>query len=246
MSSQQINNPLNDTVFKDRGSETTRLETFVDAAFAFALTLLVISFDAVPASYQELVLALKKIPAFLFGFLVLMMFWVAHRNWSKRYGLDTTFSVLISLTLIFIILVYVYPLRAMATAAVSAMTNGWLPTDFDVRTGFEALGLFRIYAIGFLLCNACLAALNYHALKLKDALQLDPAEVFLTRVEVVAWMIVGSFGLASLISSFVVSERWIGFCGWIYAGLAIAMPLLGRITEARFADRFPEHPAARR
>lgn len=31
--------------FAERGSETTRIETFVDAAFAFALTLLVVSFE---------------------------------------------------------------------------------------------------------------------------------------------------------------------------------------------------------
>ena len=32
-------------VFRLRGLEVTRLDTFVDAAFAFVLTLLVISFD---------------------------------------------------------------------------------------------------------------------------------------------------------------------------------------------------------
>ena len=31
-----------------RGEQVTRLETFVDAAFAFAMTLLVVSFDAMP------------------------------------------------------------------------------------------------------------------------------------------------------------------------------------------------------
>ena len=46
--------------FYKRGEQTTRLETFVDAAFAFALTLLVISFDAVPQNYQELMNALKS------------------------------------------------------------------------------------------------------------------------------------------------------------------------------------------
>ena len=34
--------------FRLRGLEMTRIEVFVDAAFAFAVTLLVISFDAIP------------------------------------------------------------------------------------------------------------------------------------------------------------------------------------------------------
>jgi uncharacterized membrane protein len=33
---------------RQRGEQVTRLETFVDAAFAFAMTLLVVSFDAMP------------------------------------------------------------------------------------------------------------------------------------------------------------------------------------------------------
>ena len=39
---------------KDRGREVTRIEAFVDAAFAFAVTLLVISFNALPDSADDL------------------------------------------------------------------------------------------------------------------------------------------------------------------------------------------------
>ncbi len=36
--------------FRMRGLDMTRIEVFVDAAFAFAVTMLVISFDAIPTS----------------------------------------------------------------------------------------------------------------------------------------------------------------------------------------------------
>ena len=45
----------------ERGDKVTRLEAFVDASFAFALTLLVISGDSIPGSIEELVDALKQI-----------------------------------------------------------------------------------------------------------------------------------------------------------------------------------------
>lgn len=225
-------------VFRHRGAETTRLETFVDAAFAFALTLLVISFDAVPQSYDELVNALRAIPAFLFGFLILMMFWTAHHNWSKRYGLDTTASILISMALIFIIMIYVYPLRAMATAAVSAITNGWLETEFLIRTEAEARGLFRVYSTGFILANLCLIALNAHAYRLRDTLSLAPEEIFMTINEIVAWTLVAAVGLLSLVLTFVVKGPWVGLCGWVYALLAIIMPTFGMLTSRRFERRF--------
>lgn len=49
---------------RQRGLQMTRLETFIDAAFAFTVTLLVISSDGIPGSYDELVHALKVAPAF--------------------------------------------------------------------------------------------------------------------------------------------------------------------------------------
>ena len=48
--------------FRMRGLEMTRIEVFVDAAFAFAVTMLVISFDAMPTSYGEMIQAVKNIP----------------------------------------------------------------------------------------------------------------------------------------------------------------------------------------
>jgi len=59
-----------------RGTEMTRLETFLDAAFAFATTMLVISIGEIPKNYPELILALKDIPSFLLSFLVIMIFWI--------------------------------------------------------------------------------------------------------------------------------------------------------------------------
>ena len=51
--------------FRQRGMEMTRIEVFVDAAFAFAVTMLVISFDQIPQSFNEMVEAVKGIPAFI-------------------------------------------------------------------------------------------------------------------------------------------------------------------------------------
>ena len=41
--------------FRLRGTQMTRMETFCDAAFAFAMTMLVISIDRIPRDYMELV-----------------------------------------------------------------------------------------------------------------------------------------------------------------------------------------------
>ena len=224
--------------FYHRGRDTTRLEAFVDAAFAFALTLLVISFDAVPQSFEALTTALKAVPAFLMAFCILAIFWLAHRKWSIRFGLDTTFSTVVSLALVFIILVYVFPLRAMAAAAMSAMTNGLLPTEFTARSIGEIRGLFIIYGIGFFACSFCIILLNRHAMSLADTLKLTPEERMLTRFEVMSWWFVGGFGVFSVVLAIVLPDPLVGLAGWSYMTMAIVMPLFGYITRKRFTEQF--------
>ena len=72
---------------------------------AIAVTLLVISVDDVPSSYEEFVQALKSVPAFVACFLQLVIFWLGHRRWSELYGLDDARSVWLSFMLIMGVLV---------------------------------------------------------------------------------------------------------------------------------------------
>src|SRR4051812_50009146 len=51
--------------FRLRGLEMTRLETFIDAAFAFAVTMMVIATDRVPDDISGLLDAFKNVPAFV-------------------------------------------------------------------------------------------------------------------------------------------------------------------------------------
>ena len=43
----------------------TRLETFIDAAFAFAITMLVIATQQIPDDIETLLAAFKNVPAFV-------------------------------------------------------------------------------------------------------------------------------------------------------------------------------------
>jgi uncharacterized membrane protein len=111
--------PRDSAGFRLRGLNMTRIETFTDAAFAFSLTLLVISMDP-PATMPSLDVALRHIPAFLLSATMLMMFRSGHHNWSRRFGLDDAATIVLSYLLVFTMLVYVYPLRFMGTAYAAA------------------------------------------------------------------------------------------------------------------------------
>ena len=136
---------------KDRGREVTRIEAFVDAAFAFAVTLLVISFNALPDSAEALLQALKGVPAFAASFALLAMLWWTHADWSRRYGLDDGRSVLLSLLLVFLVLVYVYPLRIIFTAFFGWISHGWLPVGIAIDSTRD---LQLLYTVGEELANS--------------------------------------------------------------------------------------------
>lgn len=70
-----------------RGGEITRLESFSDAVFGFALTLLVVSLDA-PRTFDDLVGTMRGFPSFAICFLFLALIWNTHYKFCRRYGLD--------------------------------------------------------------------------------------------------------------------------------------------------------------
>src|SRR5438477_12584979 len=87
--------------FRLRGLDMTRLEGFVDAAFAFAVSLLVIAGQQVPDNIETLLNAFRNVPSFGASIAVLAIFWRGHWLWSRRYGLEDTVSIWISWAIIF-------------------------------------------------------------------------------------------------------------------------------------------------
>ena len=57
--------------FRLRGMEMTRLETFIDAAFAFAISMLVIAAQQIPDNIVALLAAFKNVPTFVCSIAVL-------------------------------------------------------------------------------------------------------------------------------------------------------------------------------
>lgn len=221
--------PVRDGV-RQRGLAPTRLETFCDAAFAFAVTILVISSGGVPASYQELITALKDTPAFAASFAAIAAFWAAHRQWGQRYGLEDRPAVLLSLAMVFVMLVYVYPLKMVFAALASWASGGALPAKFTISTASELRGLFIIYGLGFAAQAAVMALLHAHALRVEH-LRLDAGERLRTRHKVASWLVSLGTGLLSALWAAVMPDRLGVFAGFVYMLLAVIMPILATRQE---------------
>lgn len=219
--------------FQQRGLDMTRIETFTDAAFAFSLTLLVISFDAIPTSYEEMIEALKRIPAFAASFAQISLFWYAHHRWSRRMGLDDMPTVVLSLMLVFFTLVYVFPLRLMFSAIFSLMTNNYLPYEFTTYSYEEMGTIFFIYGLGFIAMSAVICLLYVHALRQRTILQLTRLETFLVRGEIGAWCISILIGLVSCTLAMTLPDKWSPLSGFAYLLFPVLMPIFGVMTGRR-------------
>src|SRR6478609_12183734 len=112
----------------------TRLETFIDAAFAFAVTMLVISNGQVPNDIPALLEAFKNVPAFVASIAVLSIFWRGHWLWSRRFGLEDGASILISWTMLVTILIFIYPLKAIFGSMWYLLSDGQVGQRFSQHT----------------------------------------------------------------------------------------------------------------
>ena len=222
--------------FRLRGLEVTRLDTFVDAAFAFVLTLLVISFDAIPSDIPEMLAAVRRIPGFAASFAILMMFWLQHRLWSRRYGLENSKTILYSLTLIFVMLVYVYPLRMVFEGLFSNLSGGYLSTSYRIETYNEMRMMFVFYSVGFLALSLLVSQLYRTAMRSSILLALNQIELRKTRIKMHVWSIAASFGLLSILLALALQGAWIVAAGYIYFASIPAMRLPAFLDRRRNAD----------
>ena len=106
--------------FRLRGREITRLESFSDAVFGFALTLLVVSLD-VPKTFDDLVATMRGFPAFALCFLFLALIWNGHYRYCRRYGLDDGMARFLTCVMLFLVLFYVYPLKFLFNFSITGL-----------------------------------------------------------------------------------------------------------------------------
>ena len=178
----------------ERRHEISRLEAFSDAAFAFALTLLVVSLD-VPRSYEDLTRTMRGLPSFACCFALLVWIWYEHNMFFRRYGLQDGWTVLVNGGLMFVTLFYVYPLKFMFDSMFA---------EFGAVPGLQRMSLFElsrasaIYGFGFFALFVLFTLLYRHAYNKRVELNLSAAEVLDTKIFAGHHLLSAGVGLLSV------------------------------------------------
>src|SRR5213595_2733059 len=212
--------------FRLRGMEMTRLETFIDAAFAFAISMLVIAAQQIPDNIQALLAAFKNVPTFVCSIAVLGIYWRGHWLWSRRYGLEDGVSILISWAMIVTILIFIYPLKAIFGAMWFFISSGQVGQPFSLHTTeAQERTIFAIYALGLIAISAEILLLNLRAWQLREPLRLNAWERLMTRGELTGWSIPVSVGIVALIFALTLPAEQVQWSGWVYFSMVILVPL---------------------
>jgi uncharacterized membrane protein len=192
--------------FRQRGQEVTRLESFSDAVFGFALTLLVVSLD-VPKTFDDLVTTMRGFPAFALCFLFLALIWNGHYRFCRRFGLHDGTARFLTCVMLFLVLFYVYPLKFLFSISITGLFGGSAQAGSITRSQFSQL--LVIYGLGFAAVYLSQTLLYLHAYRLRDALELTELEKFDTRYQIYRLVTLVGFGLiAALLACIPVVRNW--------------------------------------
>ncbi|MFZ0246574.1 TMEM175 family protein [Candidatus Binatus sp.] len=215
-----------DTTFPDdggfrlRGQELSRVEALSDVVFGFALTLLGVSAE-VPKTFDQLLVIMREFPAFAICFAILISLWHDHYRFFRRYGLQDRRTIFLNGLLLFIVILYVYPLKFLFSLLVTLSTTAGEPMArmpdgklVSMISFGQAEWITFIYGLGVAAVYAVLALLYAHAFRLRDTLHLNPLEAFETRERIIGNLLRSGLGLTAAVGAVALGGyrgRWAGY-----------------------------------
>jgi uncharacterized membrane protein len=228
-----------------RRHEISRLEAFSDAAFAFALTLLVVSLN-VPRSYAELMVLMKGFVSFACCFALLVWIWHEHNVFFRRFGLQDGFTVFLNGLLLFVVLFYVYPLKFMFDSLFARFIPGGYP-------GLQQMSLPQlarastIYGLGFVALFVMFALLYAHAYRKRQELELTALEVFDVKALAGHHLVSAAVGVIAVLVAVAAPLRFAPMSPMCFSLMGPAHWFFGKRMERRRAvlsAHAPDAPAA--
>lgn len=204
-------------------SESARLDNFVDGAFAFAITLLIISGGSLPRDVAALEHALRGVPAFAACFAQLALFWHGHVRWRDTVRLTDGTSLRLSLLLVFFALIFVFPLHLVFAGLFNGASGGALSPDFTNSPGNplrDTEALFVCYGLSFACMAGTTAALYRHGVR--SGIPASRDEGTSLRVSVAVWTYMAAVGVLSMLLALTLPVR----TGWIMGLPGLAYFLL--------------------
>lgn len=175
-----------DRLFRWRGGEVSRLEGFSDGVFAVTTTLLIVS-QSVPTTFHELWVVVRDLPVFLVCFAALILAWRYHYLFFRRYGLEDLLTSVLNAALLFLIIFYAFPLKFLAGFLWTLIRGDDVGGMFALPAGVQwsvidqRMSMMYFFGLGVVGVFGLQGLMILRAYRLREQLELDEVERFLTR-----------------------------------------------------------------
>ena len=185
------------SVADHRPAGTKRLDSFVDSAFAFAATILVVGKSTSMRGYDEMMVELSRVPAFGISLCIILSFWWAHRSFSLFSFKEDAVCEAVSIAIMIVVLIFVFPLRFMVEAAVHWLSDGQLPGPG--LTADQIRPAYVIFGAGFSLLSGLYAGLYARLLRARAQLGLRRSQWLIVARRLIDWLIGMAAGFSSIL-----------------------------------------------
>jgi uncharacterized membrane protein len=219
--------------FRPRSHGVSRIEAFSDVVFGFSLTLLVVSLE-VPRTFDALLADMRGFVPFAMCFSIFALVWWEHHNFFRRYGLEDGTTATLNFILLFVMLLYTYPLKFLFTGIFNEVTGYKNVNEANGQAGSwlnaqQTPTLMIIYGLGYATVFLVFVLLYWNALRQKRALQLTALEIFDTHSSMIESGL--SFGVGTLCAATaaILPIRVAGLAGYLFFLIPIGMTLMGML-----------------
>ncbi|MDR3694732.1 TMEM175 family protein [Mucilaginibacter sp.] len=204
-----------------RSHEPSRLETFSDAVFAFAVTLIIVSLE-VPKSFTELFETMKGTLSFAACFGALFQIWNQQNIFFRRYGLHNSATNTLNGALLFVVLLYVYPLKFLFSLLFD--NNSFVESGHahEMISTAQMPTLMLIYGSGFTAINLLFCLMYLTAKKHAKELKLKPVEMFETQTVIYVNLTLTLIGVTAMLLAWLLPVEYSGMSGFTYMLIGLA------------------------
>jgi len=176
-----------------------------------------------------------------------VLIWYEHNIYFRRYGLNTLFILYCNTALLFVILMYVYPLKFLANYLVDGLVGLNTPAPADdvlnipVLVQGQIATLMVVYGLGYVAIRAIILLLYGYAYSKRAALELNAVERFDTLETIQGQAIRLSVGCAAVLVAGLGGSKAALASGLLFTSHFLILPVFHTI-KGRHRHRYEVQP----
>ncbi len=168
--------------------------------------------------------------AFAICFVLLLFVWYDHYKFYRRFGLRDITTLALNGVLLFLVLLYVYPLKFLFTMLIDQLM-GFGQNEMIESSQIPLL--LVVYGAGFVAIQLVFVLMYLRAYSSRNSLELDARELSVTREEIQGFLLNIAVGLLSMAIAVLGGEGAVGWAGYAYLLLFPLQTINGRVMASR-------------